>query len=158
MSEVFEGVAVGMVATAPMTWTMWATDRLLPSHAQCHLPPRQITDELLDKADLKDDLDRPQRRALATAAHYAFGAAAGGLLAVAAKKVPLPKPLTGALVGSLVWASSYLGWLPALGIRRSATEDYPARNAQMFAAHLVWGAVAGALLDDVDNLTVDDRS
>jgi putative membrane protein len=58
------------------------------------------------------------------------------------------------VVGSLVWAGSYLGWLPALGLRQSATRDYPSRNIQMIAAHLVWGAVAEALLDGIDRLTV----
>jgi hypothetical protein len=155
MPDVLEGLAAGLVATAPMTWTMWATDRLLPSHAQRRLPPEQITDELLDKAELREALGRPQRSALANAAHYGFGAAAGGLLALAAKKSPLPKPLTGAAVGSLVWAGSYLGFLPALGLRRSAARDYPGRNVQMIAAHLVWGAVAGALLDGLDRITVN---
>jgi Protein of unknown function (DUF1440) len=157
MTDVLEGVAAGLVATGPMTWTMWATDRLLPPRARRHLPPVQITEELLDKADLHDSLDRSQRETLATAVHYAFGAAAGGLLGLAAKKSPFPTPVTGAVVGSLVWAGSYLGWLPALGIRQSATQDYAGRNAQMIAAHLVWGAVAGALLDGGDRLSVNDR-
>jgi hypothetical protein len=39
-----------------------------------------------------------------------------------------------------VWAVSYLGYLPALGIRKSAKEDTPQRSAMMIVAHLVWGA------------------
>jgi hypothetical protein len=158
MPNLVEGAAAGLVATAPMTWTMWATDRLLPPHAQRRLPPQQVTEELLEKAGLRDELDQPRRSSLATIAHYGFGAAAGGLLAVAAKNSPLPKPLTGAVVGGLVWAGSYLGWLPALDIRKSATRDYPGRNVQMIVAHLVWGAVAGALLDGGNRLAVDAPS
>jgi putative membrane protein len=157
MPDMLEGLAAGLVATAPMTWTMWAADRWTPPHDRRHLPPQQITDELLDRSGLDAKVDRPQRAVLANAAHYAFGAAAGGVLGLAVNKSPLPKPLTGALVGTLVWAGSYLGWLPALGLRRTAARDYAGRNAQMIAAHLVWGAVAGALLEGVDRLSVDRR-
>jgi len=86
-------------------------------------------------------------------AHYGFGASAGCLLGVVASDPrPLPRPLTGALVGTLVWATSYMGWLPATGIRRNATKEPAGRNVQMVAAHLVWGCIAGALLD---RLSVD---
>jgi putative membrane protein len=36
--------------------------------------------------------------------------------------------------------------LAALGILKPATEHPPRRNALMIAAHLIWGAVLGALV------------
>jgi hypothetical protein len=42
---------------------------------------------------------------------------------------------------------SYLGWLPAANLHENSADDPVERNLQMIAAHLVWGAVAGALLD-----------
>ncbi len=58
----------------------------------------------------------------------------------------MPPALAGAGFGLAVWAGSYLGWLPAAGILRPATEHPPRRVALMIAAHLVWGASAGLAL------------
>ena len=49
------------------------------------------------------------------------------------------------VTGLSVWAVSYQGWVPALGILPKASEDRPARPAVMVAAHVVYGAVLGAL-------------
>ena len=49
--------------------------------------------------------------------------------------------------GFAVWLLSYMGWLPAVGLFGPATRDTNARNALMIAAHLVWGATVGALVD-----------
>ena len=56
--------------------------------------------------------------------------------------------------GVAVWAGSYLGWLPAAGIISPATEHPPRRNALMIAAHVVWGAAAGMM---VNKLADGDR-
>jgi hypothetical protein len=49
------------------------------------------------------------------------------------------------VTGLAVWAVSYQGWIPALGILPKASEDRPARPAVMVTAHVVYGAVLGAL-------------
>jgi hypothetical protein len=131
-----------------MTWTMRAAERFVPWHAKGRLPPKQITESVLSKLGVKHKLDRNQRSAATIVAHYGFGTAAGGLLGLlAAKSERVPRPLCGAIVGTMVWAASYAGWLPAIGIRRHAATEPAGRNAQMIAAHLVWGCLAGALLD-----------
>ena len=148
MREVIEGSLAGLIATAPMTWTMRAAEELVPRSSQGRLPPRQITERVLDKAGVQHRLDEDERSAVSVAAHYGFGTAAGCLLGLAAATGPsLPRPAAGVLVGLTVWAGSYLGWLPATGIRRSARREPVGRNVQMIAAHVVWGCVAGALLD-----------
>ena len=114
------------------------------------LPPEQITEQTLEEVGVRKDLSEDQRRAAATLAHYAFGAVAGSVFAHVAKRATLAPAATGTLFGLAVWGASYLGWLPAAGLRRSAAHDFKERNAQMIAAHLVWGAVAGLLLDNVD--------
>lgn len=50
------------------------------------------------------------------------------------------------LFGLGVWAASYLGLLPAAGVRHSPRYDVPARTALILTSHLVWGAAAGLLL------------
>jgi hypothetical protein len=161
MHEFVRGCVAGLIATAPMTWTMRAAERLIPWHAKGRLPPRQIIERLLGKVGVKHKFDGDQRAAATTLAHYGFGTAAGGLLGlVAAAPSSVPRPVCGAMVGTLVWAASYMGWLPASGIRRHAAKEPAGRNVQMIAAHLVWGCVAGALLDRLsrDRLSVDEKN
>lgn len=146
MLRALDGCLAGMAATGPMTWSMWAADRLLPPSHQGELPPEQITEQVLHGAGAKR-LAGETEDALASLGHYAFGAAAGAVLAAVARRSEAPKPLLGAAVGAGVWAASYLGWLPALRIRPSAVHEPAARSVQMIAAHLVWGAFAGSLLD-----------
>jgi hypothetical protein len=42
-------------------------------------------------------------------------------------------------------------------IRRSAHQEPAGRNLQMIAAHVVWGCVAGALLDRLNADRTDNR-
>ena len=51
------------------------------------------------------------------------------------------------LYGLAVWAGSYLGLLPALGIMSPATDHPLRRTALMIAAHLVWGSALGTFVD-----------
>jgi uncharacterized membrane protein YagU involved in acid resistance len=51
--------------------------------------------------------------------------------------------MKGSVFGALVWATSYLGWIPAFGFKTSAYKLTGIRNLQMFLAHLVWGASLG---------------
>jgi len=51
--------------------------------------------------------------------------------------------MSGCIYGLGVWSCSYLGWLPASGLYRSAVNHTPERNTLMIAAHLVWGASLG---------------
>jgi uncharacterized membrane protein YagU involved in acid resistance len=150
MEKLVRGAVAGLIATGPMTWTMRAAERLVPWPWQGRLPPRQITERVLHKAGVKQKFDEDDRSALSIAAHYEFGTAAGAMLgAVASPQGRIPRHLVGAAIGLSVWAASYLGWLPAAGIRRSATKEPAGRNIQIIAAHIVWGCVAGALLDRI---------
>ena len=81
-------------------------------------------------------------------AHYGFGVAAGALFGVGYRRLhlPLPGPLQGAAFGIAVWASSYAGWVPGLGILPAPPRDEERRPPAMVAAHLVYGTVLGAVL------------
>jgi uncharacterized membrane protein YagU involved in acid resistance len=148
MNELLRGSIAGFVATAPMSLAMRAGEKLVPAHNKGHLPPRQVTESALRKLGLRKLLARDDRRTAALVAHYGFGASAGALLGVVATKASsVPRPVTGAAVGAAVWAASYLGWLPAANLRQNSNDEPAERNLQMISAHLVWGAVAGILLD-----------
>jgi uncharacterized membrane protein YagU involved in acid resistance len=56
-------------------------------------------------------------------------------------------PRHGAAYGLAAWAFGYLGWIPALGYSPAAAREPGERNFMMIASHLVWGGVAGWLLE-----------
>jgi uncharacterized membrane protein YagU involved in acid resistance len=131
----------GAVATAPMTAAMEAMHRQLPPQEQYPLPPREIIDQMTPEA-----VEPVDHKSLAIAGHFAYGAAAGSLFALAEDHLPGHPAIKGALYGLGVWTGSYLGWLPAVGILKPATEHPGNRNALMIAAHLVWGSALGLML------------
>ena len=58
----------------------------------------------------------------------------------------------GAAYGSAVWACSYLGWIPALGILKPASEHPPARNVLMISVHFVWDATTAITLRELERI------
>jgi uncharacterized membrane protein YagU involved in acid resistance len=128
-----------------MTAAMVAMHRKLPARHRYPLPPRRITMRAAEKTRTKHHLSETHRTALTLLAHFGYGAAVGGIFGLMSPR-PLSRSIPAGIgYGLLVWAGSYLGLLPALGLHRPATREPEHRNALMIAAHVVWGAVAGAL-------------
>jgi hypothetical protein len=115
-----------------MTVAMRRLHARLPEGQRYPLPPREITERLSPAATDEDAL-----RDQSLAAHFFYGAAVGALIALTGTGHRLT---TGAMVGAAVWAASYLGWVPALGVLRQAGEHPARRNALMIGVHLIWGA------------------
>jgi len=137
------GALAGTLATLPMSAVMLAAQRLGLMGKQ---PPAKITDAALDATRI--DPPPPQRRGLAVVAHFAFGAAVGALFSAMHRRAPRVGRATveGVAFGSVVWAASYAGWVPALGIMPPPTEDRPGRPASMIVAHWVFGAALGLMV------------
>ena len=148
MKRVLLGAAAGLAATAPMTVAMKLMHEALPREEQYPLPPRQVTEGVAEKAGVNEHLGEDEREAATWASHFAYGAACGALYgALTGERADTRPLLAGVGFGVAVWAGSYLGWLPAAGIIRPATEHPPRRNALMIAAHVVWGATTGVALE-----------
>lgn len=145
MNPYLAGALAGLVATAPMTWAMNRMHRRLPERERYPLPPRLITERVAASAGVADDMTERQHKALALASHYAYGAAVGAGCAPVMRALGGPPVVAGIGYGLGVWAASYLGWIPAVGILRPATEHPAERVGMMLAAHVVWGGVAGYL-------------
>jgi hypothetical protein len=105
-----------------------------------------VTEGLAVQAGVSRQLSERDAQNLTLAAHFGYGAATGAVLGLIAPRNTGAAVAVGMAFGLGVWASSYLGWLPAMGVRQSALEDPPERSGLMIAAHLVWGAAAGALI------------
>jgi hypothetical protein len=146
MDRVLSGFVAGLTATAPMTAAMIAMHRKLPVHQRYPLPPRRITMAVAKKLGAKKYLDEEHRTGLTLLAHFGYGAAVGGLFGLVAPQQLSKSIPAGIGYGLLVWAGSYLGLLPALDLHRPATREPDKRNGLMIAAHVVWGAAAGALV------------
>lgn len=134
------GAIAGALATAPMSLVMVALQHALPGRRET-LPPREITENLLEAAELHPRCDRASTENLTLVGHFGYGAVCGALLS------PLTRGArSGVAAGVLVWGASYLGWLPAVDLFPSATEKPARQNALMIASHVVWGAALGILL------------
>jgi hypothetical protein len=144
MQKLLAGAVGGALAGAPMAVAMKALQQSAPSARRRLLPPKQITLELARRVGLARKLDTRGRNVATAAAHFGYGTAVGAVYPYASRVLPGPTALKGALFGVGLWAGSYLGWLPATGVLRSATHEPAGRNAMMIGAHVVWG-VATAL-------------
>lgn len=137
------GFTGGLLATLPMTAAMIVAQKLgLLGKA----PPSKITDAALDAAGVPATAN--QRRALTAIAHLGFGAASGALYSSLRPGRPSLRraALEGAVFGTAVWAASYAGWVPALGILPPPNDDRKDRQATMVIAHWIFGAVLGAFV------------
>jgi hypothetical protein len=144
MHQLVNGSIAGLAATLPMSAVMAALHRQLPEHERYPLPPREVTVEVARRAGVEEATDsEPAREASTWVSHFGYGAASGAVYGALAGAIPLGPVAGGILWGLVVWSGSYLGWLPAAGIRASATKQPPRREALMIAAHVVFGASTG---------------
>ena len=154
-AELFRGALAGLTATLPMSVAMELGADQLPRRERYPLPPRLITSSLAHKAGYQHRLSDAEIKALTLVAHFGYGAAMGAIYGVV-----VPPKLVGAKSGILfglgVWASSYLGLLPTLGILKSATEHPARRNALMIGAHVVWGSTLGSTLQAMGESSRED--
>jgi uncharacterized membrane protein YagU involved in acid resistance len=145
-SRLLIGGIAGFVGTLAMTAAMSRLHRMLPAKERYPLTPREIVDALAHQDEAEPALSETAALDTTTAAHFAYGAATGALLGAANPKVG---PAEGALAGVAVWAASYLGWIPGVGILKPATDHPRRRNALMIGAHLVWGATTAIAMREL---------
>lgn len=138
------GAAAGFAATIPMTVVMEGLRAALPREQYRRMPPREIVDRTVAKTGEGARVDEGDRIALTTAAHFAFGAAAGALYGALVKS-NRSSAAVGIAYGLGVWALAYGVGLPSLGLHTAATDDTKDRNEVLIASHVAWGATLGKL-------------
>ncbi len=103
-------------------------------------PPKRITASALRKmGHSPSSAPTPLFRATWIAAHLGYGAFCGVLYHPVRRSIHLHRYLSGLAFGLFVWAASYLGMLPALGLYPRADRDKNARTASMIVGHIVFG-------------------
>ena len=146
MTRVLQGAGAGFLATVPMTIVMEALHARLATEPPRPLPPREIAEAAVVKAGVSRQVSERDVQNLTLASHFGYGALCGAVFGAVAPKNPASAVGAGMLFGLGVWAVSYLGWLPVMGLRHSPRYDPPARSGLMMASHTVWGLTAGLLL------------
>lgn len=143
------GAAAGFAATGPMTLVLAAARAALPAPDQYSLPPRIVTERAAQDVGVADRMTEPEKKAATTAAHFGFGTAAGAAFGALARHLPFDPVANGVAYGLAVWAGSYLGWLPAVGLHPPPHQESAGRTAMNIGAHVAWGAVLGLLTDQL---------
>lgn len=142
------GATGGVVGASVMTLLMTqAAPRLLPRRM---LPSRPVPLRVIDRAEeLADVQARPgPEKAAALAAHLGYSAASGAAYGLVARRVgtgQVPVPAAGAAFGLLVWAGSFQGLLPALGVMPRTTQHPPERWPAPLVGHAVFGVVTAVI-------------
>ena len=150
MNRLLAGAIAGAAATVPMTALMVYLHRRIPPGERRMLPPKQVAGKMASEAGVEDLVDREDKLLATTGVtHFGYGAANGAVYAAIAPHIDLPAGTKGVAYGLALWAGSYLGWLPAAGIRPPATCRPASENGMMIAAHIVYGAVLGKLTENL---------
>ena len=139
------GAAAATVAAIPLTAYWEYMHNQLPGEPPRPLPPREIVEAMAVKAGVSRELSERDMQNLTLAAHFGYAAATGALFGLMAPRRAPAKVAAGALFGVGVWAASYLGWLPAAGLRQPVTYDPVDRTRLMISGHVVWGVALGLI-------------
>lgn len=132
-------ILLGAVAGAAATIVMSAQMAAPPSTARIGtLPPRRITRFLLPHASTRE------QSIAATPLHLAIGAVSGSLYRGLVRK-RRGGILSGMVFGAAIWAIGYQIVVPLVSDLPPASRDAPTRRAALLEAHLVYGAMLGAL-------------
>jgi hypothetical protein len=138
------GAVAGTAATLVMTGWMLAGQAVSHHGEQ---PPKRLVRGLGHRAGLRPRRLEPVTVLATGAAHLGFGAGCGALFAAITRRSSAPRGIVFAL---LVWATSYAGWIPALGLMPPPHRDRPGRAWTLMSAHVVYGATLAAVLDRYD--------
>lgn len=144
--QLLTGALGGLVGTAAMTAAMRRMHGYLPEAERYPLPPREIIQSMARETEADHRAGEGELQDLTLGAHFAYGAATGALYAALR---PGGGIAAGAGYGLLVWAASYLGWIPGLAILEPATRHPLRRNGLMLAAHVVWGATTALTIREL---------
>jgi uncharacterized protein DUF6789 len=136
MNAIERGAIAGFIATGAMTSVIAAGRAagllFVP-------PPAEIARTAAAKAGVHAEPPKWLDRATWMAEHAGYGVACGIGYALARPCLPASPVVAGVAWGGAIWAISYLGLMPALGLYPSPDDDRPTRTSVMIAAHAVFG-------------------
>ncbi len=144
LNRILIGAVAGAIATGPQSAAIWGLRRagVYRRTAPPELVAETVTDRLIGMKNVPERLVTP----IVIAEHVGFGAAGGAVFGLLTGVIR-PTIAAGVLAGLAIWKLSYEGWIPALKIMPPADEDEEGRQVALIVAHVVYGAVLGAIVD-----------
>lgn len=144
---VSNGSVAGSIATLLMTIFMRVTQLTGLYHDE--LPPTKVTRAALDVTETEQHVSPEGETMLTGITHWLFGMVCGAIFGVLHRllRSVLPAPLHGIIFGLLVWAVSYMGWVPAAGILPQPWNQPGAHGLMPMLAHVVYGGTLGQAFD-----------
>lgn len=154
-NDALSGAVGGLAGGAAMTLLITqVAPRIAP---QAMLPPTPAPIKMAQWAEQTtgqpDALSSSQEKAAGLAGHAVFSAGAGGAYGLArARLAPfaaLPAPVAGVVFGLAVWAATFQGALPALGVMRRTTQHGLERWPAPLMGHSLFGLVTALVSEKV---------
>lgn len=140
------GAVGGAVATYLMQKAMPLSQRL-PERFQPPLPKQDPGHFMVQKSKrIVGELSPKVHSGAAQGLHWAYGVSWPLGLAALSGALGLRSPgktiAAGAILGAIVWAVGYAGWLPATGLMPQVHRVPLAKNASSLASHVAYGTLA----------------
>ena len=146
----YGGAVAGAAGTAVMTLMMkQVAPRVVPAEMRPdEFPPRKVVEWAEEQTGHPNALAESQEKKAAMGAHFTYGSSSGAVYGLLREQMDgIPAPLAGMLFGVGLWALSFEGWMPALGVQEATTEKPPKKWPMPIMGHLVYG-VSTALAYD----------
>lgn len=144
MNEVVRGALAGLAGTAAHSVVMAGGKSLgfMPVPA-----PVEVTENVMRKTGVDETPEGADFTAAWVSSHVAYGMGSGVLFGMIRPMLPSSPVAAGLLFGGAVWAVSYFGIMPKLGLYPSPDEDYEGRAVVMALAHAAFGIAAAEAYD-----------
>lgn len=155
VTDALAGTAGGLAGGAAMTLLITqVAPRVAP---QAMLPPTPAPVQGVRWAEQASGhpaaLSSNQEKAAGLVGHAVFSAGAGAAYGLArARLAPvaaLPAPMTGVVFGLGLWAATFQGALPAVGVMRRTTQHRPERWPAPLMGHSLFGLVTAVVFEKV---------
>lgn len=145
------GALAGVAATAAMTRVAKDWVQVRYPETELHYHPMTSLQWLVQKFGRRDPLPEHAAVPLAHALHYGYGAMAGATFAASVSdRSRLPWMIRGSAYGFLLWAVSFCGYVPLLGIYKPAWQFEAQEREVTLLAHGTYGIALAAILESLE--------
>ena len=149
------GALAGLAGTAVMTLMMKkAAPKIVPEEMRPDkFPPKRAVEWAEEQAGEPNALTESQETKAAMGAHFTYGSGAGVVYGLLREQMGgIPAPLSGMLFGVGLWAVSFEGWMPALGVQEATHEKPPKKWPMPIMGHMVYGATTALTYEALENV------
>ena len=155
MDTIVHGALAGAAGTAVMTLMMKkVSPKVMPADMRPdEFPPKRVVAWAEEQAGEPNALTESQEQKVAMGAHFAYGSGSGVAYGILRRQMPgIPAPLVGMTFGVGLWAFSFEGWMPALGVQEATTEKPVKKWPAPIMMHMVYGASTAMAYEALENV------